>query len=388
MSWPAGTVAQIPVPLQGRTKTGTSSAGRKSMSILSPYKLGDLQFSNRMVMAPMTRGRAVEGNAPGPLSVIYYVQRASAGLIITEGSQVSPQGVGFYRTPGIYSPEQVSGWKEVTGAVHRTGGKIFLQLWHVGRVSHPDFLGGELPVAPSALPIDEEIHTPQGKKTIPVPRALETGEIPDIVHQFRDGAKRAKAAGFDGVEVHGANGYLLDQFLRDGSNRRTDKYGGSLENRARLPLKVTEEVARVWGAKRVGYRVSPHFSSHAMSDTHPRETFGYMAQELSRLGIGYIHLVEPIGGRLGSIKPDMQMAPLIRKKFDGTLILNGGYDARTGNEAIEDGLADLIAFGVLFLANPDLPERFRRETPLNHEDMATFYTGEEKGYTDYPSLKD
>jgi N-ethylmaleimide reductase len=357
------------------------------MSLLSPYKMGDLWLSNRMVMAPMTRGRAVDRNVPGPLSVTYYVQRATAGLIITEGSQVSPQGVGFYRTPGIYTPEQVSGWKNVTHAVHHTGGKIFLQLWHVGRLSHPDFLGGDLPVAPSALPVEEEIHTPFGKKRIPVPRALELSEIPAIIRQFRDGAQNAKAAGFDGVEIHGANGYLLDQFLRDSSNQRTDAYGGSLENRARLPLEVTKAVAGIWDAKRVGYRISPHFSLHAMSDTHPREAFGYMAEQLSRIGIGYLHLVEPIGGRMGAIKPDMQMAPLLRTKFDGTLMLNGGYDARSGTGAIEDGMADLISFGVLFLANPDLPERFRTGAPLNHEDPATFYTGEEKGYTDYPALR-
>ncbi len=357
------------------------------MSLLFPYKMSDLSLANRMVMAPMTRCRAVEGNVPGPLSVTYYVQRASAGLMITEGSQVSPQGVGFYRTPGIYTTEQVSGWKKVTDAVHLAGGKIFLQLWHVGRMSHPDFLGGDLPVAPSALPIGEEIHTSQGNKTIPVPRAVELDEIPEIVEQFRGGAERAKAAGFDGVEIHGANGYLLDQFLLDGSNRRTDKYGGSLENRARFPLDVTEAVIKVWGAKRVGYRMSPHFSRHAMSDTHPRETFLYLTQELSGRGIGYIHLEEPIGGRMGAIKPDMQMASFIRKKFDGTLILNGGYDARSGNKAIEDGRADLISFGVLFLANPDLPERFRMDAPLNQADVSTFYTGEEKGYTDYPFLR-
>ena len=357
------------------------------MSLLSPYKMSDLSLANRMVMAPMTRCRAVEGNVPGPLSVTYYVQRASAGLMITEGSQVSPQGVGFYRTPGIYTTEQVSGWKKVTDAVHRAGGKIFLQLWHVGRMSHPDFLGGDLPVAPSALPIGEEIHTPQGNKTIPVPRAVELDEIPEIVEQFRGGAERAKAAGFDGVEIHGANGYLLDQFLLDGSNRRTDKYGGSLENRARFPLDVTEAVVKVWGAKRVGYRMSPHFSRHAMSDTHPRETFLYLTQELSGRGIGYIHLEEPIGGRMGAIKPDMQMASFIRKKFYGTLILNGGYDARSSNKAIEDSRADLISFGVLFLADPDLPERFRMDAPLNQADVSTFYTGEEKGYTDYPFLR-
>ena len=253
-------------------------------------------------------------------------------------------------------------------------------------MSHPDFLHGELPVAPSALPVGEEIHTPVGKKQIPVPRALEKKEIRGITKQFRDSATNAKKAGFDGVEIHGANGYLLDQFLRDGSNRRTDRYGGNLANRARLPLEVTEAVVRVWGAKKVGYRISPHFNLHAMSDTNPRETFGHLAEELGRIGIAYLHLVEPVGGRLGAINPDAQMAPLIRKKFDGTLILNGGYDKESGEKAIEDGLADLIAFGTLFLANPDLPERFMSNAPLNHEDIATFYTGEEKGYTDYPSL--
>jgi N-ethylmaleimide reductase len=356
------------------------------MSILTPYTLGDIELSNRMVMAPMTRCRAGIGDVTGPLSVTYYEQRSSAGLIISEGSQVSPQGVGFYRTPGIYSAGQVKGWKDVTRAVHHAGGKMFLQLWHVGRMSHPDFLNGELPVAPSALPVGEEIHTPIGKMQIPVPRALEQKELPGIVKQFRDGAANAKKAGFDGVEIHGANGYLLDQFLRDGSNHRTDKYGGNLKNRARLPLAIAGEVVKVWGTKRVGYRISPHFSNHAMSDSNPRETFAYLATELSRIGISYIHLIEPIGGKLGVISPEMQMAPLIRNKFDGTLILNGGYDARSGIEAIESGLADLIAYGVLFLANPDLPERFRKDAPLNREDVATFYSGEDKGYTDYPSL--
>jgi N-ethylmaleimide reductase len=356
------------------------------MSLFAPYVLGNLRLANRMVMAPMTRCRAIDGNVPGPLSVTYYVQRAAAGLIITEGSQVSPQGVGFFRTPGIYSEAQVAGWKTVTSAVHQAGGKMFLQLWHVGRMSHPDFLSGDLPVAPSALPINEEIHTPYGKKMIPVPRALGLSEIPKIVQKFQDGAAYAKEAGFDGVEIHGANGYLLDQFLRDGSNRRTDRYGGSLDNRARLPIEITEAVVAVWGAKKVGYRISPHFNLHAMSDTHPRETFGHLADRLSNLGIAYIHLVEPVGGKLGAISPDAQMAPLIRKKFDGALILNGGYNKESATRAIEDGLGDLVAFGTPFLANPDLPERFRKDAPLNREDPSTFYTGEEKGYTDYPVL--
>lgn len=356
------------------------------MSLFYTYTLGEIRLASRMVMAPMTRSRAVSGNVPGMLAVTYYTQRASAGLIVTEGSQVSPQGVGFFRTPGIYSDGQVAGWKAVTTAVHGAGGKIFLQLWHVGRMSHPDFLGGNLPVAPSAIPVGEEIHTPQGKKMIPVPRALGTDEIPGIVEQFRNGAEHAKAAGFDGVEIHGANGYLLDQFLRDGPNRRDDEYGGSIRNRARLPLEVTGAVAGVWGKGRVGYRISPHFLIHGMSDSDPRETFGYLARELGRLGVGYIHLVEAVGGRLGAVEPAMRMAPLIREKFDGTLMLNGGYDARAANEVIEDGLADLVSFGVPFLANPDLPERFRRGAPLNPADMETYYAGEEKGYTDYPAI--
>jgi N-ethylmaleimide reductase len=222
------------------------------MNLLSPYKLGDITLRNRMVMAPMTRCRAGQGNAPGPLAVTYYTQRASAGLIITEGSQVSPLGVGFSRTPGIYSPEQVAGWKKVTAAVHPAGGRIFLQLWHVGRMSHPDYLAGEEPVAPSAIAVGEEIHTPLGKKKIPVPRALLSGEIPDIVRQFGHAARNAKDAGFDGVEIHGANGYLLDQFLRDGSNRRTDTYGGSLTNRMRFPLDVVRAVVKEWDPRMVG----------------------------------------------------------------------------------------------------------------------------------------
>ena len=355
-------------------------------NLFSPYELGALPLANRMVMAPMTRCRAAGGNVPSPLAVRYYAQRASAGLIVTEGSQVSGQGAGFVRTPGIYSAEQVAGWRDVTGAVHRAGGKIFLQLWHVGRVSHPDYLHGELPVAPSALPVGEEIHTPAGKKLIPVPRALEAEEIPGIVEQFRHGAANAKAADFDGVEIHGANGYLLDQFLRDGANRRTDEYGGKVENRARLPLAVAEAVARVFGPERVGYRLSPHFTNHAMSDTNPHETFGYIAGELDRIGIGCIHLVEAIGGRLGPVAPAARISPLIRGKFTGTLILNGGYDAATGNAALAAGHADLISFGVPFLANPDLPERFRQGAPLNHEEIATYYAGEERGYTDYPAL--
>lgn len=354
--------------------------------LLSPYRMGDFTLPNRIVMAPMTRCRADEGDVPGPIMVTYYVQRASAGLIISEGSQVSPQGVGYARTPGIYSEAQVTGWKMVTDAVHRAGGRMFIQLWHVGRVSHPDFLGGVLPVAPSALPVEGYVHTPGGKKQIPVPRALRTEEVPDIVEQFRHAAENAKAAGFDGVEIHGANSYLLDQFLRSGSNHRTDQYGGSLENRARLPLEVTKAVIKVWGGDRVGYRISPHMDGHSIADADPRETFSYFAGELNKTGIGYLHLIEPIGGRMGYVPPEERIGPEVRRIFKGTFMLNGGYGLQSGNEAIARGDTDLIAFGVPYLANPDLPERFRLKAPLNEPDVATFYAGGPKGYTDYPAL--
>ncbi len=256
------------------------------MNLFSPGRIGMLPLPNRIVMAPMTRCRAVEGNVPGPLTAVYYVQRATAGLMITEGSQVSPAGVGFQRTPGIYSPEQVEGWRKVTARIHQAKGRCFLQLWHVGRVSHPDYLQGNLPVAPSALPVGEDLHTLDGsRKPIPVPRALGRKEISGIVEQFRIGAANAREAGFDGVEIHGANGYLLDQFLRDGSNHRTDGYGGTLKKRMRFPLEVARAVAEVWEGERVGYRISPHFTLHAMSDSDPKTTFLTFARELGRCGI-------------------------------------------------------------------------------------------------------
>lgn len=354
-------------------------------NLFSPYKLGDLGFSNRMVMAPMTRCRAVEGNVPSPLAVTYYVQRAQAGLIISEGSQVSPEGVGYVRTPGIYSHEQVDSWKKVTSAVHKAGSKIFLQLWHVGRVSHSDFHRGELPVAPSALSVEGDIYTPLGKKKIEIPRALELNEMPRIIEQFRKGADNAKTAGFDGVEIHGANGYLLDQFLREGSNRRTDRYGGSLRNRSRLPLEISEAVIDVWGADRVGYRISPHFSGYSMSDSNPCETFSYFVKELNNLKLGYLHMIEFVGGSM-STAPETRLASTIREILKGTFILNGGYNAQKGDEAIEKGEADLISYGSLFLANPDLPERFKKNSAFNSPDSKTFYVGEEMGYIDYPKL--
>jgi N-ethylmaleimide reductase len=369
-----------------RVPTAAALASAETETLFSPYRLGDLRLNNRMVLSPMTRSRALEGNVPNPLAATYYAQRASAGLQITEASQVSPQGVGYIRTPGMHSQAQVAGWKQITEAVHVAGGKIFAQLWHVGRVSHPDFHNGELPVAPSALPVEGEAFTNNGKVKILMPRALEEHELPGIVAQFQRAAENAKTAGFDGIELHGANGYLLDQFLRDGSNRRTDVYGGSIQNRARFPLEITEAVLGVWEPERIGYKLSPHFAGYSMSDSNPVETFSYLARELNRLQIGYLHIGEAIAGPMAAPAGTVRVTPILRDIFDGTVIVNGGYDARSANAAITRGEADLVAFGVPFLANPDLPARYRNGASLNAPDQATFYAGEEKGYIDYPAL--
>jgi N-ethylmaleimide reductase len=351
--------------------------------ILTPVQLGPYPLRNRMVMAPMTRNRAGEGLVPTPISATYYQQRASAGLIVTEGSQVSPQGVGYPNTPGIHSGAQVEGWKRVTAAVHERGGRIFLQLWHVGRISHPSLQpGGALPVAPSAIAAEGTVHTYSGPQPFVAPRALEIAEIPGIVEQFAHGARTALESGFDGVEIHGANGYIVDQFLRDGTNHRTDEYGGSLENRTRFLVEVVEAVAGVWGADRVGVRVSPTGAFNSMSDSDPMATFSHAAQALDRFGLAYLHVVEPVSGPI--MAPGAPaVAPAIRQRFHGPLILNGGYDLAAADAAIAAGTADLVSFGQLFLANPDLPERFAERAPLNAPDYATFYTGGEKGYIDY-----
>jgi N-ethylmaleimide reductase len=369
-----------------RAHDATRRLGHDTVDLFSPYRLGEIELRNRMVLSPMTRSRAIDGNVPNPIAATYYAQRASAGLLITEATQVSPQGVGYIRTPGLHSPAQVAGWRKVTDAVHRADGTIFAQLWHVGRVSHPDFHNGALPVAPSALEVAGEAFTQNGKVKIVTPRALELHELPGIVSQFQAAAENAKAAGFDGVELHGANGYLLDQFLRDGSNRRTDAYGGSIQKRARLPLEVAEAVVGVWGSQRVGYKLSPHFAGYSMSDSNPQETFSYLAEQLSSLRIGYLHVGEAIAGPMAAPTGTVRVTPILRDKFSGTMIVNGGYDAHSGDAAITSGEADLVAFGVPFLANPDLPARYRRNASLNSPDQATFYAGEEKGYIDYPAL--
>jgi N-ethylmaleimide reductase len=356
--------------------------------LFSSCTVGTLALPNRIVMAPMTRNRAEGGNVPHSAAPLYYSQRASAGLLISEGSQVSPDGVGYIRTPGMHSAEQVEMWKQVTDAVHAAGGRIFAQLWHTGRISHPDFLGGELPVGPSTLLPQGEITTPLGRKKFVVPRELHEDELPIIIESFRWAAQNAKQAGFDGVELHGANSYLLDQFLRDGTNRRTDAYGGSCRNRARFPLAVTDAVVEVWGADRVGYRVSPHDPSYGMSDSDPVSTFSYLAEALNERRLAYLHVVEPIGDR--RVAPDhvARVTPFLRRKFQRSLIVNGGYDAQSAQDVLARGEADLVSFGMAFLANPDLVERFRRGAPLNEPDRTTFFSGEERGYTDYPMLKD
>jgi N-ethylmaleimide reductase len=353
--------------------------------LFSPINIGPYTLPNRIIMAPMTRCRAVEGNVPAAIAVTYYTQRVSAGLIITEGSQVSQQGMGYPATPGIHSDAQVAGWKKITNAVHEKGGHIFIQLWHVGRVSHPDYQGGELPVAPSAIAQPGELATYEGMKAFVTPRALETDEIPGIVEQFHLAAKNALAAGFDGVEIHGANGYLLDQFLRDGTNKRTDQYGGSVENRAQFLLEVTAQVAEVWGADRVGVRLSPSGTFNDMSDSDPEKIFVYVAEQLSKLGLAYLHIVDALEGdiRHGA---NVVKSTLLREAYKGVLIINGGYDQARGNAAIQSGLADAVAYAQLYLANPDLPERFGAQAELNPADFDTFYVGGEKGYIDYPVM--
>ncbi|WP_199315399.1 MULTISPECIES: alkene reductase [Oscillatoriales] len=360
-----------------------------NVNLFTPFKLGRYELPNRIVMAPLTRMRAGAGNVPTSLNATYYVQRVSAGLIIAEATQISPEGAGYPNTPGIYSAEQVAGWRLVTDAVHAHGGRIFLQLWHVGRISHPSLQpGGELPVAPSAIAPEGEAITHDGPKPFVTPRALETAEIPGIVEQYRQAAENALAAGFDGVEIHSANGYLLDQFLQDGTNKRTDKYGGSIENRARLLLEVTEAVVSVWGGDRVGVRLSPSGTFGSMHDSNREALFTYVVSALNRFNLGYLHIVEP---RInGNITVEDRVSNLntryFRAIFNGTLMTAGGYDREEGNAVLAAGDADLVAYGRLFIANPDLPERFALNAPLNKPDRSTFYGGNASGYIDYPTL--
>ena len=350
---------------------------------------GALSFPNRVFMAPLTRNRAGEGNVPGDMNAEYYRQRASAGLIITEATQVTPKGQGYPRTPGIHSDAQVQGWKKVTDAVHEEDGQIVLQLWHVGRISHSSFHDGEKPVAPSAIkPEGETLTANMEMKPFETPRALETDEIAEVVEQYRHGAEQAKAAGFDGVEIHAANGYLVDQFLRSGTNERTDRYGGSLVNRLRFLNEVIEAVVDVWGADRVGIRFSPLASFNSMSDEDPEETFTAAAGLAEDAGLAYVHLVEPWEPKPPVDAEDDEVSQVfssIREAYSGALVVNGNYDDESAKAAIEKGYADAIAFGRSFLANPDLPRRIREQLPINVPDQDTFYNGDEHGYTDYPT---
>ncbi|SKB06714.1 2,4-dienoyl-CoA reductase [Prosthecobacter debontii] len=347
-------------------------------SLLDPIQVGALQLPNRVFMAPLTRSRAGAERIPNSLMAEYYRQRSSAGLILTEATSVTPMGVGYANTPGIWSAEQVAGWKQVTQTVHEAGGHIFLQLWHVGRISDPMFLNGELPVAPSAITPAGHVSLVRPEKAFVTPRALELNELPGIVEAYRRGAQNALESGFDGVEIHGANGYLLDQFLQSKTNQRTDDYGGSIENRARLMLEVADAAISVWGSDRVGMHLAPRGDAHDMGDANPLETFGYVAHELGRRKIAFICAREYVG-------PD-SIGPELKKAFGGIYVANEKFTLASGNQALAEGHADAIAFGVPFIANPDLPERFRQHAALNPADPTTFYADGAKGYTDYPTL--
>jgi N-ethylmaleimide reductase len=355
--------------------------------LFDPYRLGALELPNRIVMAPLTRNRASLGNVPSSLAAKYYAQRASAGLIISEATQVAPEGQGYEATPGIHSPEQIEGWREVTNAVHANGGRIFLQLWHVGRVSHASLQpGGQPPVAPSAIRANTKTFIGGEFVETSAPRALRLDEIPGVIAAFRRGAANAIAAGFDGVELHGANGYLLDQFLRDGTNRRDDVYGGPVENRARLLIEALAAVIGEVGAGRVGVRLSPVTPSNDISDSNPSALFAHVIERIDALAPVYVHVVEGATGGDRNFGPPFDYGAL-RRKFRGTYIANNGYGLASAVDAVAGGRADLVAFGKAFLANSDLVARLRANAALNAPDKSTFYGGGEKGYTDYPALE-
>ncbi|AXA91210.1 alkene reductase [Massilia sp. YMA4] len=348
-------------------------------TLFDPITIGDLTLKNRVIMAPLTRARAIgPGRVPNALMAEYYAQRAGAGLILSEATSVTPQGVGYENTPGIWSDEQVAGWKLVTEAVHAKGGRIFLQLWHVGRISDPSLLNGESPVAPSAIPAKGHVSLLRPQRPYPVPRALTTEEVAGVVAAYRLGAENARKAGFDGVEIHGANGYLLDQFLQDSTNQRTDQYGGPVENRARLMLEVTDAAIEVWGADRVGMHLAPRRDAHDMGDSDPRATFTYVARELGKRKIAFICAREAVG-------PD-SLGPLLKQEFGGVYIANEQFSLESAQRALNEGTADAIAWGKDFIANPDLPERLRQGAPLNPQRPELFYAPSAEGYTDYPAL--
>jgi len=361
-----------------------------SINLFSPVQLGRYTLPNRIVMAPMSRLRAI-GNIPNSIMATYYAQRASAGLIITECTMVSPLSKAYINCPGIYSQEQVEGWKLVTDAVHAKGGRIFLQLWHSGRVTHPSLLNGQMPVAPSAIAPEWKLDTPLGKVPIETPRALENYEITEIVEQFRIGAKNAMIAGFDGVEVHGAFGFLIDQFLQDGANKRTDEYGGSIENRARFLLEVVAAVTGVWGSDRVGVKLTPSNTFYGIYDSNSIATFSYAINALNRFDLAYIQMAEPKETDLANRDVINPVTPTFSPIYKGNIVTNSDYDKAKGDAILASGQADLVSFARLFLANPDLPQRWAANAALNRPDPKTFLpiseTELEKGYTDYPFLE-
>jgi len=349
-------------------------------SLFEPVQIGALTLPNRIVIAPLTRMRAFDERSPGPMNVQYYVQRASAGLILSEATSVSPQGVGYPNTPGLWSERQVTGWAEVTAGVHAAGGRIVSQLWHVGRVSDPVFHDGRLPVAPSAIAPAGHVKMLRPLRPYTVPRALKTEEIAGVIEDFRAGAANARRAGFDGVELHAANGYLFDQFLHDGSNKRTDRYGGPIENRARLLLEAVDALLTVWPADRIGVHLNLMSSSYSMEDSDPRALFSYVAEQLDARRLAFIFAREALD------RGDERIGSLVRRLFRGALIINEGLTRETAEQAIAHGEADAAAFGRLFIANPDLVERFRRGAPLNAVNADTIYGNDHVGYTDYPVL--
>jgi N-ethylmaleimide reductase len=355
--------------------------------LLQSYELGSQILRNRMVMAPMTRTRAGDDRVPTDLMREYYEQRASAGLIVAESTAVREDSAGIIHSPGIYTEAQVDGWRKVTDAVHAAGGKMYLQIWHCGRLSHPDLQpSGELPIAPSAIAAKGQLYTAQGPLAFPTPRALELAEIPPLIESFGNGARNARRAGFDGVELHGAFGYLVEQFLQNGTNTRTDAYGGSVANRARFMLEVVEAMIAVWDAEHVGVKLSPSSTFYGQSDSDALGTYSYVANALNTLDVVYIHVMEPNPDDLKTGKVIERPTEALRQVFRGTVISNGGYDKAKGEAVLQTGTADLVSFGSKFIANPDLPRRFAEDAPLNKGDYATFYGAGPKGYTDYPML--
>lgn len=348
----------------------------KTSSLFQTLRLGDLVLPNRILMSPLTRQRAGDERLPNDLMAEYYAQRASAGLIITEATSVDPMGVGYDGTPGVWSSEQVAGWKKVTSAVHERGGRIFMQLWHVGRISDPHFLDGKTPVAPSAIAAKGHVSLLRPERSFVTPRALTTDEVADVVQQFKRGGANAKAAGFDGVEIHAANGYLIDQFLQTSTNTRTDKYGGSLENRARFLLEITDALIEVWGAKRIGAHLAPAMDAHDMGDENPKETFGYVARELGRRRIAFLMTREGQGAEY--------LTPQIKKEFGGVVIGNQRLSLETAEDLVAKGVVDAVSWGKYYISNPDLVERIQHGIPWAPYHSDTFYFGGPKGYTDYP----